>query len=464
VQPSSGSYLIVVSVPAFRLDDHHFAVESAFAEHLRLLRQKLGALGERMVLMSPAMDPDDYQRMKGSLAIVDERSEGIRHSAAYSAKLGRAAYLRQVHRTMAALTREVQGARVVHSTSSSLYRPFEFPALVMGKALGCTTIFVNDIDARKSPYMNLKTGTWNVKEYLVTQVLHRPYSHLQHLIAARAFSVVLLKGAKLARDYGRGRSNVHDFLDAAFNGDQIIEPARLSQKLERIANARTPVRVGYFGRMARYKGIDHMLRAVRAALDAGANLRFELLGDGPELSALRDLSTQLELDDHVVFRGAVAFGPALFGILHDLDVLLAAPLSEDTPRSALDAMASGQALLAYDTYYYRELSAAGACVELAPWSRAEALGKALAELCVDRPRLGAMMQRNVEFARDNTQDIWLERRVRWTLESAGALPSRSLASTLRASADEPRARKPRPWVAAFRRPGSRNVDRPPQHV
>ena len=100
-----------------------------------------------------------------------------------------------------------------------------------------------------------------------------------------------------------------------------------------------------------------------------------------------------------------------------MDVLLAAPLSEDTPRSALDAQASGQYVLSYDTYYYRDLQESGAAVEVVPWGNVEAMGRALVALSHDRDRLTKAIERGVAFARQNTQEIWLQKRLTWTRQA-----------------------------------------------
>ena len=100
--------------------------------------------------------------------------------------------------------------------------------------------------------------------------------------------------------------------------------------------------------------------------------------------------------------------------------MLAAPLSEDTPRSALDAMASGQAIVGYDTYYYRDFASEGAGVVTVPWSQSEVLGKQLFELSKDRELLAHLFSKSRAFALENTQEIWLDRRLCWTEQAVKA--------------------------------------------
>jgi glycosyltransferase involved in cell wall biosynthesis len=169
-----------------------------------------------------------------------------------------------------------------------------------------------------------------------------------------------------------------------------------------------------------------MLRALASAKRRGlGDFRFHVVGDGEDRGRLEALARELKIDSDVLFHGAVQYGEALFSRLYEFHLLLAAPLSEDTPRSALDAMASGQAVLAYDTYYYRELAAAGGGVDVVPWLDEQAFCQRLLEHCADRRRLGGLIGRSVAFARANTQEMWLGRRVEWTLDVlAGRAPSK----------------------------------------
>jgi glycosyltransferase involved in cell wall biosynthesis len=157
-----------------------------------------------------------------------------------------------------------------------------------------------------------------------------------------------------------------------------------------------------------------MLRAVRSARDLGADVTFDVFGGGEEEPALRRLAGELGLGDAARFHGSRPYGPGFFAELADYDLLLAAPLREDTPRSAIDAQALGIGVLAFDTYYYEELAAQGAGVVTTPWPDPDAMAKALVALAGDRRRLVDLGERGVAFAAANTQESWLRRRAAWT--------------------------------------------------
>jgi glycosyltransferase involved in cell wall biosynthesis len=79
-------------------------------------------------------------------------------------------------------------------------------------------------------------------------------------------------------------------------------------------------------------------------------------------------------------------------------------------------MAAGVPYLAFDTYYYRELLQSGAG-RTVPWLDVESMAQAIVELDRNREQLVNMVERSVAFASANTQEIWLERRLAWTLPS-----------------------------------------------
>jgi glycosyltransferase involved in cell wall biosynthesis len=279
------------------------------------------------------------------------------------------------------------------------------------------TVYVVDIDPRESPRMNRATGHWSVGVAFRARYLHGAWLGLQSHLARLCCTTLFLKGAALVRDYGRGRPHVHDILDSAHAEDMVLAGDERQQRLERLAG-RGPVRACYFGRLVRYKGVDRMLRAVAQARAAGADVTFDVYGGGEDRPALEALAHELGLDPVVRFHGARPYGDELFAGLAACDLLLAAPLSEDTPRSALDAQARGMGVLAFATYYYRDLAEKGAGVETVPWPDVGAMADALVALHADRRRLVELAERGLTFAAANTQDVWLARRAQWTFEDA----------------------------------------------
>lgn len=412
------TYLMVLAVVFRRIGVDRFACESAFVEHLRLMRKMLGDSVSSLVVAGPEVTEEEYRGLVGSWVEVDERAEGIFYHRLHANDASNLRVAWEFPKALVALSRQVARARVIHAGPSFWYRPHSIGSLVLGSMMGKVTVSVTDIDQRESARMNYETGVWSAREYWTNRLLHDTFEHLQHLWAAKRCSLVLLKGKQIAEDYGAGRPNVRCFLDSAFGSEHVISEAALEAKLARVSDARLPLRFTFYGRLVPYKGVDHMLRALAHALRTpGFDATFDVYGDGPEREALVALTEELGLTPVVRFHGSVSFGPEFFQLLHGLDVLLAAPLSQDTPRSALDAQASGQFVLGYDTYYYRDLAGMGASVQVVPWRDERALGDAMVTLHGDRRRLVASMEAAVRFAHGNTQELWLERRFAWLSEA-----------------------------------------------
>src|SRR6202008_751702 len=130
----------------------------------------------------------------------------------------------------------------------------------------------------------------------------------------------------------------------------------------------------------------------------GANWTLDIIGGGEQAEALRVLAREFVAESYITFNGPLPFAQAFFEFLTQFHLLLAAPLREDTPRSALDAMASGIPYLAFDTYYYRELLESGAG-RVVPWPEIEAMAKMLVHLEKNRHEVAVMIENAVSFAR-----------------------------------------------------------------
>lgn len=447
------TYLMVLPVKFFPVSEGRFAGESAFCEHLRMWKAELGDSFARLVVAGPRMSEEEYARTRPALGELDAAKDGIEYRPLHPADEGRIRFWKgwpSVVRRMSAAIRE---SDVVHSgISEDIYRPFEFTSLVLGAAHGKTTVSISDIDHRESARMAFETGRMSRRAYLVSTLLHDRLRDLQLRAAVKLCSLVLLKGKKLASDYGHGQSHVRDFLDTAYSATDIISSDALERKIATLHDPEAPLELVYFGRLTGYKGVDHCLRALRVAVDAGSKpFRFHVIGGGEEREALEALSSSLGLSDRVIFHGAVRFGPELFEKLASCHVLLAAPLSEDTPRSALDAMASGISLVAYDTYYYRDLQASGA-VQVVPWRSVEALGSVIAALSRDKAALVPRARAAVRFARDNTQELWLRRRAEWTLSKVpGVAVEAARTKGSEATVASPEVERPLPRPRARRK-------------
>ncbi|MFT4111120.1 glycosyltransferase [Silvibacterium sp.] len=414
------NYTMVLPVRHFRIDENQVAVESAFAEHLRMLRSRIGAGAEQLVVASPGMSRAAYEAGKKGFAVIDAREERIAFYTLFAddAALSTSQKLRLFRPVMKSLSALAKKSVCVHSGLSwDVWLPFEFASIVFALLAKRRTVFVVDIDYRNSAWMSYRSGEWSRRSYLLCKYVYDVARSLQVWVAARYCSIVLLKGRKMVEDFGAGRPNVKAILDASHSEKNIIDRESVERKLQALHDPDQPLKLVYFGRLTAYKGIDRCVRATAAARAAGANVTLDIIGGGDQAEILRTLTAELHAEAFVTFHGAMQFNQDFFRVLYPFHLLLAAPLREDTPRSALDAMAAGIPYLAFDTYYYRELLESGAG-RVVRWPDVDAMARMLAHLAAHREEVAQMVEAAIVFARENTQEIWLERRMEWTMASA----------------------------------------------
>ncbi len=414
-------YVMVLLVPFYRVDNETIACESAFATHLKELLPRISQWGSEIVIHSPQMTEEQYQNNKHHLAHIQCQQENIFYVESYPVNLSRASFLlRAPFSIWPKIWSVVKSANVVHaSVSKDIFKLFTIISLVFAVLLRKKTIVAMDIDHRNSAKMSYMTGEFSRKSYFLSQYIYNPIISLQLRFVSRYCDLVMLKGQSLVDDYGKGRSKVKNFYDTAHDLSFIINEEKLARKLSRIERGSDTIKLVYFGRLVGYKGIDDMIRATKKvaqklqAEGSSKQVNLSIIGAGEMLSDLEGLVDELDLRDIVSFHGALAYGTQLFDELQKYDFLLAAPYSEDTPRSVFDAMACGLPMIAYDTYYYKDLERTGT-VKTVPWLSVDDMAKAVIALHEQPERVKDMVLKGREFAINNTQEIWLDKRLSWT--------------------------------------------------
>lgn len=64
-------------------------------------------------------------------------------------------------------------------------------------------------------------------------------------------------------------------------------------------------RIGYFGRLKKYKSVDHLIRAMDRLRDDYPDLHLDIIGDGDDKSRLEALTTELKLGERITFHGFI---------------------------------------------------------------------------------------------------------------------------------------------------------------
>jgi glycosyltransferase involved in cell wall biosynthesis len=412
-------YIIAVQAAAYPISQTSFATESAFAEHLKELHEQLGKKFNRMVLIAPRLSEQEYQAAKNHLGVINSDEHGIIYLPAHytntSAKEFWVSSFRDIWKHV---NEAVTHASIVHSgISDDVWRPLLAMVNLIAWRAKVPVVFIVDIDFRRHTWRFYKSGIWSRKAYIVNCLLYDPLKWIQVWLAVRMYQLVLLKGASMACAFGKGRTNVKNFLDTVHRIEDVLTPPQMKSRLEFLFDTSRPLNVVYFGRFVRYKGLDRAIEAVHLARSMGANVVLTLIGDGDQKELLQKQVVETGLENAVNFHPPVRYGASLFQLLNDAHLAIATPLAEDTPRASFDAFARGLPLLAFNITFYRDLAENGA-VALATWPSVESLAEQLVVLSQDRQRLARMAEAAVVFARENTQAYWLNKRISWTLNTA----------------------------------------------
>ena len=117
------------------------------------------------------------------------------------------------------------------------------------------------------------------------------------------------------------------------------------------ADAEKTWRAVSVGRLVSIKGMDRLIRAWREVVDRDASARLAIIGDGPELPALQELSEGLGLGNHIHFTGWTEPLP----YLRSAKSFVLLSRNEGMGRAVVEAMAVGLPCVVADVCGLREL-------------------------------------------------------------------------------------------------------------
>jgi len=233
--------------------------------------------------------------------------------------------------------------------------------------------------------------------------------------------------AELLRDgYDRQRVRVHHV------GVRVRPPAdRPSSKSDR------PLRLLSVCRFVEKKGLADAVEAVgRLVHEAGLDLRYTLIGDGPEAGRLRARAEALDITDRLNFTGYQS-QEQIQQQYQEHDLLLAPSVTaangdqEGIPTVLMEAMAAGLVPVSTVHSGIPELVEDGVSGRLVPEHAPVALADAIMALAKDRKAWGAMKRAawekvhaefNIERLNDRLVKLLNEMATGSTLGSADSLP------------------------------------------
>jgi glycosyltransferase involved in cell wall biosynthesis len=150
-----------------------------------------------------------------------------------------------------------------------------------------------------------------------------------------------------------------------------------------------PLRLVYFGRVAREKGLYESLQGMRLAHELGVDARLVIAGSGAEEGRLKRYAQALGIAARVAFAGPV-FGADKVKLFAGADVMLLPSYSEGLPYALLEGMAAGIPVIATPVGAIPDVVAEGIHGLLVPPRDGKAIAEALVMLASDRERLSWM--------------------------------------------------------------------------
>jgi glycosyltransferase involved in cell wall biosynthesis len=209
----------------------------------------------------------------------------------------------------------------------------------------------------------------------------------------RVCDVNVFVSRDLAGKYGNPKAITLIANESRVNRSDLIRPESLR------ATVRDPLRIVYVGRLSREKRVDVLLTAL-SRLRIGFTL--SIVGDGLLRDELVQMARRLGIEDAVTFVGAVEWGPALFGVLREHDVLVLPSSTEGLPLVLVEAMSQGVLVIGTRVGGIPELVEHQSTGLLVEPGNAESLSAAITE-CATSPESGLLMrQRALEKAEANT--------------------------------------------------------------
>ena len=131
------------------------------------------------------------------------------------------------------------------------------------------------------------------------------------------------------------------------------------------------------------------MAGIRQLLDLGINLKFDLVGEGPERQRLTYTIHDLGLNDHVTLHGRLP-QEKIREILQNSDVYLSSSVSEGISNAVLEAMSCGLPVVTTECGGMREAVTNGSEGLIVPVRDSNAICLALAKLAGDNAMRSAM--------------------------------------------------------------------------
>jgi colanic acid/amylovoran biosynthesis glycosyltransferase len=168
----------------------------------------------------------------------------------------------------------------------------------------------------------------------------------------RRATLTIGQGAETVAALSPHAANIAQAFDSHVLPGDVITPDDVQRKI--VALRTGPVRIAYAGRVDAMKGPLDWVRALDVARYDGLDFTAIWFGDGPLLDAAEALVRELDLTERVSFAGAVSH-VEIFNGLRNAAIIFHAHLTIESPRTIVEALAAGCAIVGYHSPYVDDI-------------------------------------------------------------------------------------------------------------
>jgi glycosyltransferase involved in cell wall biosynthesis len=401
---------VVIHVPIY-VDGGRQMVSTEWKRSLELLRDSLGGVYGPVVVLAPTLpvgcSEQAVERVSAEDGILLEEGFDLRVRARGYWLEERGPWRRRVRQLAA-------GAAVVHAGLDDVYRPIMFDGFAEAVAAGRPTVFVQDTDVAGRIVEQHREDGWRLR------MRSRLYAGMYRRWCrwgVRSASLSLLKGRGLMRVYGGQARNGRLFHDTSYMRNEMVAERVVAERVGTLMGGRA-LRLVYCGRLVERKGVMWSVEVVEAARRMGCDVRFDVIGSGPEEGSIARRVGELGLGERVRMLGPMGYGAGLIGRLAEYDAVLFTPPVEDTPRMIFDGYAAGLPLIGTDIDYVVERSEEERAAVVVKRGDVAGAAREIVSLDRQRGRLAELARRALAAGEHHAADHWYQRRAEWTFEIA----------------------------------------------
>jgi glycosyltransferase involved in cell wall biosynthesis len=197
---------------------------------------------------------------------------------------------------------------------------------------------------------------------------------LEKILALKTHSIITV--SKALRSYEMEMLNVSgDRIKVVYNGIQMsrLQESHLDVRKKWGIKERD-ILVGTVARLIPSKGIDLLIQAIPEILKKYPDVKFMIVGGGPDEGRLKELAKSHHCEKNIIFTGHVKY---IWYYYNAFDIFILPTLSEGLGISVLEAMASGKPVIASNTGGIPEIIEHGVNGYLIPPGSSQKIMKAI---------------------------------------------------------------------------------------